>query len=177
MEFGKSRKNYSRPSVSYIGTSGSPCFNTFHHNSTTLPQTSQSPNSLRLIDPAFTKHTENSSTPTLSTNPPNMSCGINPTVPDLLRAKMPVSDERLQSELRSLNKSIRYHFTQSLRQLLNRNTVHPAAIPSTKKLGRLAGEREMVLQAINDRLALALDAIRRDNRASTDVPGSWPSWA
>lgn len=106
-----------------------------------------------------------------------MSRGINPTVPDLLRAKMPVSDERLQSELRSLNKSIRYHFTQSLRQLVNRNTVHPAAIPSTKKLGRLAGEREMVLQAINDRLALALDAIRRDNRASTDVPGFWPSWA
>ena len=35
----------------------------------------------------------------------------------------------------------------------------------------------MVLQAINDRLALALDAIRRDNRASTDIPGFWPSWA
>jgi hypothetical protein len=105
-----------------------------------------------------------------------MSRGINPTVPNLLRAKMPVSDERLQSELRALDKALRYHFTQHLRQLLKPNTVFPATIPSTKKLGRLAGEREMVLQAINDRLALALETIRRDNRASTDVPGPWPSW-
>jgi hypothetical protein len=95
-----------------------------------------------------------------------MSRSINPTVPDLLRANMPVSEERLQSELRSLNRSIRYHLPLFLRQLLQLEVALPAAmILSTKKLERLGKERRMVLQAINDRRALGPEGDNHDNRA------------
>jgi hypothetical protein len=93
-----------------------------------------------------------------------MSRGINRTVPDLLRANMPVPDHRLQSELRSLDKAIRYHLSQVVRERLGLDSALPnAMIPSTKKIMRLLEERIMVQQAIDDRLALVAESVSRDN--------------
>jgi hypothetical protein len=93
-----------------------------------------------------------------------MSRGINQTVPSLLRANIPVSDQRLQSELRSLDKAIRYHLSQVVRERLGLDSALPdAMIPSTKKIMRLLDERIMVQQDINDRLALVAESVNRDN--------------
>jgi hypothetical protein len=56
MGFLHPRKKYLRPSASYIDNIWLACSSHFHHTSNTLSHTSQSPSSLRLIDPAFATH-------------------------------------------------------------------------------------------------------------------------
>ena len=112
-------------------------------------------------------------------NSPNMYRGINQTVPNLLRANMPVSYSRLQSELRSLDRAIIYHFDQHLSQLEKVESVSDLAkIPNPRHIDRLVEELEVVLEAIKSHRVQAIlavaDAIRRNNRAYTDIPGSSP---
>jgi hypothetical protein len=115
-------------------------------------------------------------------NSPNMYRGINQTVPNLLRANMPVSYSQLRAELRSLGRAIDYHYGQYLSQLIELMKADSvsdlAMIPAPRHIVRLEQEWNMVLKAIKSRrvgaiLAVA-DAIRRSNRAYTDIPGSSP---
>jgi hypothetical protein len=96
--------------------------------------------------------------------------GSNPTVPDLLRANKPVSYSQLQNELHSLRRAILYHGIQYIQQIMNADSVFALAmVPLPRHIERLEEEREMVLQAINDRRVqanlAALEAIRRSDRA------------
>lgn len=79
--------------------------------------------------------------------------GINPTVPDMLGANMQVSDARLFSELRSMDRTLRHYGSQHLAQILQLDSTFPDnMIPSEKKRLGFAEERRMVIRAIDARL-------------------------
>jgi hypothetical protein len=106
---------------------------------------------------------------------------LNPTVPDLLRANMPVSYSELQAELRSLERAIQYHSDQFLIRVRKADSVLALDLIPYRHLEKLEEERKMFVQAIKVRRVranrAAIEAILRSNRAYTEIPGSWPKEA
>jgi hypothetical protein len=94
---------------------------------------------------------------------------INWTVPQMLRANVPVSDERLESELRSMTRTARYYIEMDQRE--RRGTPLPSDyVPPQHHLQSFLDDLVLVEDAIEERDAFAQDTSNTTASPNQSLP-------